>query len=56
MQEAMLGRRTRAAAAVLDGYLYVIGGNDGKMTLDTGEWCDYKLHLTSGTQKQSHFL
>ena len=36
-QAAMLTRRTRAAAAVLEGHLYVIGGNDGDMALSSGE-------------------
>lgn len=33
----MLTRRTRAAAAVLEGHLYVIGGNDGDRALSSGE-------------------
>ncbi|XP_034396651.1 kelch-like protein 20 [Cyclopterus lumpus] len=34
-QAAMLGRRTRAVAAVLGGHLYVIGGSDGEMALNS---------------------
>lgn len=41
-QAPMLSRRTRAVAAVLEGHLYVIGGNDGDMALSSGEKCDYK--------------
>lgn len=37
IQAPMLSRRTRAVAAVLDGHLYVIGGNDGDMALSSGE-------------------
>lgn len=33
----MLTRRTRAVAAVLEGHLYVIGGNGGDMALSSGE-------------------
>ncbi|XP_056147169.1 kelch-like protein 20 [Lampris incognitus] len=33
----MTTRRTRAAAAVLDGYIYVIGGHDGVMALSSVE-------------------
>lgn len=33
----MLTRRTRAVAAVLEGHLYVIGGNDGDLALSSGE-------------------
>lgn len=38
----MLTRRTRAVAAVLEGHLYVIGGNDGDMALSSGGRCDLK--------------
>lgn len=33
----MLTRRTRAVAAVLEGHLYVMGGNDGDMALNSVE-------------------
>lgn len=33
----MRTRRTRAVAAVLEGHLYVMGGNDGDMALNSGE-------------------
>lgn len=36
-QAALLTRRTRAAAAVVNGHLYVIGGNDGDMALHSGK-------------------
>lgn len=36
-QRAMLSRRSGAAAAVLGGHLYVMGGNDGEVALDSGE-------------------
>lgn len=36
-QVPMLSRRTRAAAAVLDGHLYVMGGSDGEDALSSGE-------------------
>lgn len=36
-QVPMLTRRTRAAAAVLGGHLYVMGGNDGDRALSSGE-------------------
>lgn len=36
-QAPMLTRRTRAVAAVLEGHLYVIGGNGGDMALSSGE-------------------
>lgn len=32
----MLTRRARAAAAVLGDHLYVLGGNDGVLTLNSG--------------------
>lgn len=36
-QAPMLTRRARAVAAVLEGHLYVMGGNDGDMALSSGE-------------------
>lgn len=36
-QVPMLSRRTGAAAAVLDGHLYVMGGSDGDGALSSGE-------------------
>lgn len=42
-QAPMLARRTRAAAAVLEGHLYVIGGNDGDMALNSGESIDLSI-------------
>lgn len=41
-QAPMLTRRTRATATVLDGHLYVIGGNDGDTAINSGERRDYK--------------
>lgn len=38
----MLGRRSGGVAAVLQGQLYVMGGNDGVMALNSGEICGYR--------------
>ena len=36
---SMSTKRLGVAVAVLDGYLYAIGGSDGQSPLNTGKWC-----------------
>lgn len=51
-QAAMLSRRSGAVAAVLGGHLYVVGGNDGELALNSGER-DVALKNKKGHQTQN---